>query len=207
MTTLGDLKQEIADDLERSDLSASIQKEILAAIRHFEEERFYFSESRAETFNTVADEPDYDSEDLSSLPDFTKINGIYATVNSTARMLTPLTSKAMELERGDRTGAPTHYSLINDVLTLYPTPDDAYQIRILGFTRLAALSGDDATNAWMTEAYDLIRARAAAKVCAFKIRDLEAASTYQLLEDRELMRLRAQTERKRVSGDILGSGL
>ncbi|MCT4654241.1 MAG: hypothetical protein N4A65_00365 [Cohaesibacter sp.] len=44
MTTLDDLKQEIADDLERPDLIEAIGDEVDAAIKHFRVETFHFTE-------------------------------------------------------------------------------------------------------------------------------------------------------------------
>lgn len=208
MTTLAELRQEIADDLARSDLTTSIDKEIKAAISFFEEERFYFSETRSSTFNTVADEVDYDTTDFPDLPKFSKIESLWEGTGTTKRQIARLSSKEMEDKRETRSGRPAEFCLLNGVLTLYPTPDKVYTIRALGYKKLDVLSADGDTNAWLTEAYDLIRARAASKVCAFKINDLNAAQNYQVLEERELVQLRQKTEARNLSDMMLqGSGL
>lgn len=208
MTTLAELRQEIADDLARSDLTTSIDKEIKAAISFFEEERFYFSETRSSTFNTVADEVDYDATDFPDLPKFSKIESLWEGTGTTKRQIARLSSMEMEDKRETRSGRPAEFCLLNGVLTLYPTPDKVYTIRALGYKKLDVLSADGDTNAWLTEAYDLIRARAASKVCAFKINDLNAAQNYQVLEERELVQLRQKTEARNLSDMMLqGSGL
>jgi hypothetical protein len=208
MTTLAELRQEIADDLARSDLTTSIDKEIKAAISFFEEERFYFSETRSSTFNTVIDEVDYDVTDFPDLPKFAKIESLWEGAGTAKRQITRLSSMEMEDKRETRSGRPAEFCLLNGVLTLYPTPDKVYTIRALGYKKLDVLSADGDTNVWLTEAYDLIRARAASKVCAFKINDLNAAQNYQVLEDRELVQLRQKTEARNLSNMMLqGSGL
>jgi hypothetical protein len=59
-------------------------------------------------------------------------------------------------------GEPYAFTYFGQRIRLYPMPDaTAYTIRLqLGPYRLTPLSADSDTNAWLSEAYDLVKARA-----------------------------------------------
>ncbi len=64
MTTLALLKAEIADDLDRTDLTASIASEIPRSIAYYQNTRFYFNETRACLVSTADDQRLYSDEDV-----------------------------------------------------------------------------------------------------------------------------------------------
>ncbi|WP_311274795.1 hypothetical protein [Methylobacterium sp. WCS2018Hpa-22] len=66
--TLGDLIDEIADDIERADLDRQIEIAISRAIRHYQPERFFFSE-RILTFETLAGTDVYFGGDAPDIPE------------------------------------------------------------------------------------------------------------------------------------------
>src|SRR5690606_16496709 len=80
------------------------------------------------------------------------------------------------------TGEPYAWSYYNQEIRLYPIPDGVYTIRLqLGNYRLTALASDSDTNAWLDEAYDLLKARA--KYILYKNTIKDAALAAEALND------------------------
>jgi len=67
MTTLTLLKAEIADDLDRTDLTSAIASEITRAITYYQDTRFYFNETRDCVIATAADQRLYADEDVEGI--------------------------------------------------------------------------------------------------------------------------------------------
>jgi hypothetical protein len=67
MTTLATLKAEIADDLDRTDLTTAIASEITKAITFYQDTRFYFNETRDCVIATAADQRLYADEDVEGI--------------------------------------------------------------------------------------------------------------------------------------------
>lgn len=67
MTTLATLKAEIADDLDRTDLTTAIASEINKAISFYQDTRFYFNETRDCVIATAADQRLYADEDVEGI--------------------------------------------------------------------------------------------------------------------------------------------
>jgi hypothetical protein len=204
MSTLGALKAEIADDLLRSDLSTQIASEISNAIRYFQNKRFYFNETRGETFVTVAAQAVYSSTDDTAIPDFIEIDQITVTDGTSTWELDLLTPKEWEIATALATGSrPTGYAYFNQSLMLYPTPDAAYTVRMIGHIKKTAPSTDEESgNVWMTEAYQLLRYRAAKMVSAMKMLDSGRAQLFANLEGDEFQRLKAETAARVTSNSV-----
>ena len=157
------MRNRILDELVNESLTAAqVNNAINSAIAHYQRERFYFNESRSETFATVASQEFYGTSDNANIPNLSKIDNLTITVNGNRY---PLVNK--EWDWIDRisvtttaTGQPTDYSYYNQQIRLYPIPDAVYTIRISGLIRTTALSADGDTNAWLTDGEEMIRARA-----------------------------------------------
>lgn len=67
MTTLALLKAEIADDIDRTDLTSAVAAEITKAITYYQNFRFYFNETRDCVIATVADQRLYADEDVEGI--------------------------------------------------------------------------------------------------------------------------------------------
>ena len=74
MTTLATLKSRIADDISRSDLTTQIANSITDAITYYQNRRFFFNETRSETFDTVAAQSLYRSSDDAAIPTFARLD-------------------------------------------------------------------------------------------------------------------------------------
>lgn len=205
MTTLAFLKEEIADDLERTDLDSQIASEITRAIRHYQNKRFYFNETRDETFSTVAAQKLYSSADDTAIPKFIEIDQIYVMDGDEPVELERISPKQWELETADTgdTGIPTSFTYFNRSIGLSPIPDDAYTVRIVGHIMKDAPATDgEADNVWMTEAFDLIRARVCVKIGQRKTRDGDLVNMARADEVEELSRLTGETAIRTGTGFI-----
>ena len=206
MSTFGTMKTRIANELERPDLLAGsfIDNAIQDAIKTWESTRFWFNESRALTFSTVADQRFYTSADASWIATVVEIDSLFLTVAGQNRILRKEEPDELEL-LADATaaqGEPYCYALLNGELQLYPIPTDAYTVRAIGVKRLSSLSEEGDTNAWMTDAERLIRNSAKAILCAETLFDDAAAARYAGLAGLQEITLKAETSKRRATGTL-----
>lgn len=156
--TLGDMKDRIARELGRTDLTTQIADEISSAIAHYERERFWFNEAR-ETATMTAGQANF------AVPtDMLEIDEMTVTYNGHPL---PLEQRDWHWYRdiaGDDAdagqGTPENFVYYANQFWWYPIPDDAYPVTWSGVKQLAALSGDSDSNEWMVEGEELIRTRA-----------------------------------------------
>jgi hypothetical protein len=208
MTTLALLKAEIADDLDRTDLATQITSEISRAIRYYQRTRFYFNETRDETFSTVSDQKLYSSSDDAAIPEFIEIDQIYLMDGSEPQELEEINPKEWELltASGGATGRPCAFCYFNRSLGFYPIPDQAYTIRPVGHIMKDEPADDAETgNVWMTEAFDLLRARVCAQLGQRKLRDVSLVQAHRPLEQDELWRLNSETNTRVGTGFVTPS--
>ena len=76
------MKTRIADEIARDDLTTQIGYAINDAISAYNNERFYFNETRDLTFYTVASQELYTSSDLADMPNILKIDWIKLYINN-----------------------------------------------------------------------------------------------------------------------------
>lgn len=204
MALLSALKAEIADDIARSDLSSQIGNAILASIEEYEGERFWFNETRAYTFATVAATSDYTLTPSATIADFIKVDWVQILVGG----------RPINLDRGDPTvidwriaaqansGQPYEYAFYDQKFRLWPVPNAIYTVRVAGHYKLVTLTADSQTNAWTTEAYELIRAAAKVRLYALVIKNAEQAAVEDQAKQRALAVLRSKTTDKIGTGII-----
>lgn len=203
MTTLGTMKSRIASETDRDDLldSGAIEAEILSAIRFYRGYRFWFNEKRSTvTFNTVVGQTDYTSTENSHIPNLIRIDYVTCAQNSgdlqDVRWAHP---RDMEMLLGNAplaSARPYRYAYYEGVLRLYPKPDQIYPIRIAGVIRVNAPASDtEADNPWMTEAEELIRARAKRNLYLNSMLGTENSQVQAMksYEDEALDRLQRET--------------
>jgi len=86
------------------------------------------------------------------------------------------------------TGLPLKYSLTNDTIVLYPTPDDAYSIRM----RYAGAQPDLSTNIendWLKYATDLMIAEVGYAIASTKMQNDKLASAFAVDKEKAWQRL------------------
>jgi len=208
MSTLADLKAEIADDLDRTDLTDQIEREITRAIIYYQGIRFYFNETRDVTFPTVAAQKLYTVADAAEIPNFYEIDQICVENGDEKTDLDPIFPREWELLTGDSGGSskPISWAYFDRSIGLYPIPDAAYTVRLIGHIKKAAPEDDtEEDNVWMVEAFDLIRARVCATLALKKLRDSTLFQAHSAAEGVELQRLLAETAGRVGTGYVIPS--
>lgn len=205
MSTLAIMKARVADELARSDLTSQIAYAITDAIERYQQDRFWFNESRDVTFPTVASQEYYTSSDNANIPNLYAIDYVVTTVGSNVHELKQLDPGEIELlsDNGTQTGEPYAYAYFQKKIRLYPVPNAVYTIRVAGHVKVAAPASDsEADNVWMTDAERLIRSRAKYELAVHVLKDAEmaVAMTGAVTEAYDL--LKGRTNRQVGTGEV-----
>ena len=145
LTTYDELKDSIADFLNRDDLTSVIPDFITLAeadmnrgLRHWRQEK----RSTAEL-----------DTQYSAIPaDFMEAIRFYITSNDTSPL--ELISQSEMVDRryrsGDTSGKPAYYAVTAGEIEVYPTPDGTYDAELYYYSRIPALSASNTSN-WVLE--------------------------------------------------------
>ena len=192
----------IANEIRRSDLSSEIAQEVQDAIKFYEAERFWFSESRTNTFSTVAAQEFYSSADLSIMPNIIKIDEAVITISGNRYPLNKRDWDYMEhvAMNPSTYGQPQDFCYYGEQIRLYPIPDNVYSVRLSGVFQLATLSASADTNAWMVEGEMLIRNTAKRNLHKNRTHLSDMADEAEIQEGVALANLRAKNTLKLSSG-------
>lgn len=209
-TTFGGIKAAIADDIDDTtdEYAAQIETAVLGAIRYCERFTFYFNEARPQdkTFSTVSGQQWYSSSDLADIATLVRIQRAYfVDTGGQITDLIQLPPEEMEVlsDNTAATGQPYGYTYFARQIRLYPIPNAVYTIRLqLGPYRLTALSAGTNTNVWLTEAFDMIKARAKYLVYKDTIKDpgLAAEALNDFIDQKA--ELKAETSSRNGTGRI-----
>ena len=201
--TLGQMKADIAAEIARPDLTSTIAAAIATAIEFYQPERFWFSETRDITFNTVAGQEFYTGADNAAIPTLEAFDYVILYIGSIPWPIARRTDVEIEVlnQNGLMRGQPWNWSYFNEQLRLGPVPDTTYQLRIAAHQNIAP-PPDDTTpgNPWMTNAELLIRSRAKYQLFLHNIRNLEMAQAMGAAVTEALEALKGRTNR------LLGRG-
>lgn len=204
MATLGVMKTRIADELARTDLTSQIALAIASAVAFYETRRFWFLETEA-TFNTVSGTDAYTSATATFLTTLIDDDSMTATVSGDKNPMIKLPFSVMQERRlnDDPAGAPTHFSFYRQRLYLYPVPDAVYAVIVFYVGAIGVPGADGSSNAWTTEAEELIRLHAKVDLMENVIRDYPEADRMRLREADVLSRLTALSNRRTASGFVV----
>lgn len=184
---IGGLVDAISNDIDDTtgEYSSEIVTALNAAVRFCERDTYYFNEARDVTFATVEDQEWYD-DDSADITTLVRIQEAYCELSGQRRTLIRATPEEIEAyaDSSASSGEPRLYTYFGRRIRLYPIPDSAsYTIRLqVGPYRLDFDATDeDSESAWVTEAYDMIKARA--KYILFKDTLLDPARAAEALND------------------------
>lgn len=152
MATYRELQDKInLDYLNRTDIIPETKRAIASAIRAYEAQRFWFNETQTATTTTA-------SQAYLSLPsDYLALDRLELYLSGGWEPLSPTTfTEVRDMNIVSTTGQPTHYAYHGDRLELAVIPDSAYPVNVYYLRSLPSLSADSDTNAWTTEAFNLI---------------------------------------------------
>lgn len=223
---LGD-NQQLLEPLADSVLALSpIKNAILQAIAKWERESFYFTEvvqitngsawqtsSGQEVYSDSSSPEAWSSPLLSAIAEIKKM---WILISGNRYEITPRTYQYIvdESVNPDVTGQPVDYAYAAQKVRLYPIPNDTYPIGFLGIKRPGTLVNDTDSNAWTTDAYDLIRSEAKMQLARDVLNDTDAYQSAMraiygdpsLPSDRGfLYALKAEGTRRRAKGKIIPS--
>jgi len=180
MATYGQMQTRIADELSRSDLTTHIQYAIKDAIKAYEAQKFFFNELYRQTATVST------GESSISLPtNVAKIDKMQIRRNTsnddwlTHRDLDTI----LQLQSPLIQSQPTEFAIYNDRILFDCESDQVYPLYITGVQKFTELSASGDTNAWTTQAEELIRLRAKAIVYADVIMD-QALATWNHQRER-----------------------
>lgn len=194
MSDYGTIKARIADEIARADLSTQIAREVKSAIKHYERQRFYFNESTF-TFAFQDGRDTYSAGDHSMIARLAIIDEIRLIEDTQTRfVMSPRTydelrriSTSINIE-----GTPTDFAYRGQHLLCYPQSDASYAAIVSAVVRFDELSADADTNAWVTDAEELIRQRAKRMLYTNVIRDYEEAAALEQIEAAALRALKSE---------------
>jgi hypothetical protein len=197
MSDYGTMISRCLSDMNRTDLTATVQSEIISAIDHYERSDWYFLETQTDITSTA-------STEYYNLPaDFVKLDSLVITVNGNTYPLNRRTYGYLEdifVRSTTYTGQPTDYAIYQEQIRLYPVPVAAYVMTLSYVQTLAGLTTSTDSNAWTTTGEELIRSRVCSQVAARKLHDLDKAQTYRALEADALSDLRGLNMRRLMTG-------
>jgi hypothetical protein len=194
--TYGDVQARIADELNRSDLGPQIQKAVIRSIKHFERMPFWFNETST-TLSSVA------AQSYVAVPsDFLAIQYFEVTYSGHNTKMIPQTLEYIRRYNASNfNNIPLNYCYQQDRFELAPIPNAVYSMPLRYVKRLTELSATTDSNAWLTEAEDVIVYHSMKTLYATVIRSGNDAAIMQGLEGEavrslnrgELIRLRGTT--------------
>lgn len=194
MATLGEIKARVARELDRDDLTTVIADAINRAIEFYADQRFKWTEDTA-TVTTTAD------VETVALPDGLRYEdhyGVFIEVGGFKYPLYKIPRVDMQYWQStqDLVGQPVEYAIESGELRLFPTPNQAYTITILGVYNVAAPASDSASNAWTTQGEDLIVARARYTIARDVTYDPDMVASAQAAMTEALRRLKGEASRQ-----------
>jgi hypothetical protein len=204
MPTLADLKASIARDLDADDgyYDADVNEAVSEAIRHYAKEIFYFNELDGLTISTVAGQEWYGAGDDAALPFITNIDALWMIDSGLRAGLCRKFNQDIEGGASNLQGRPYAYAHVNKRVRLYPVPDGVYTFKINGLRTYPEPEDDNGDSPWADDAYDLIRARALARLGRGVLRDRDRAVDAAVDESEALDALRSRTTAMRAKGYI-----
>jgi len=167
----GDMVSRIGSELQRSDIDDQIKRGICTAIAHWGRRRFYFNEGRGvwETTSGTRDYAEGASTGSGTVPTVKLTDTLKVTVSGSDYTLNERGWNYIEdvTTRSGLTGIPLDFAYYRNSYWFYPVPSASMTIThayVKELTEVSFSSTANASNAWMTDAEELIRQRAKAIV-------------------------------------------
>jgi len=200
MAKMQSLKNQIASDLHRSDLTTQIGLAVTSAINHYGRERFWFLEGRAESTCTSS------STFFAAPTDMVEVDSVLITLSGEKVPLVKMSYTEMdELDSGKTFGDPSYWSYYQDNLRFYPVLN-ANRLITISYHKKMEEPSASSSNAWTNTAFDLIRFRSEWDIYNHHLRNPEMASTTKSGEMEEYNSLIMESNKKISTGKLRKSG-
>jgi len=171
--SFGTMRDRIAFDLNRADLTSSIALHIKSAIKHYESKSYFYNEQHSTATVT--------SQEYVSLPTgYKSFRAIRCSIGGNDDYkLDPKNHDWFEkVSRSGVVGNPIYYNVTDSQLRLYPRPDQTATLTMSFNQELSAVSASGDTNAWFNQGEILIRTKATAYTLRFTMHDNERAIVF-----------------------------
>ena len=195
MSTLGIMKARIAEEIYRDDLTSAIAREIASAVRYYQSKTAYFQERDSFEFQTVAGQDRYSYTDAAEIANLISIDYVHLLQAGSVLDLKYDSPANLDLIAFTPSqGVPSNWTYASQTLRLYPVPNDAYTVRIMGLIPAGMPQADETpNNPWMQDAEELIRSRAKRNLYLHSLGDQGMAAAMKAAEDEALASLAAET--------------
>jgi hypothetical protein len=206
MATRQDIENEIADDLDRSDLSSQITNAVNAAIRAYRFERLTFNESYRVTATLSISLATLALSDVT--PRFRRIDRIRLQRAAGDYLDLYKRDYGWIMARQDvpTVAQPVEYCVYNNTIHFDSVADDSYTLLMDGIADTGTGSSGTFTAqssaAWFNEGRQLVRHRAKREIYAHVLKDIELASVAKGAEDDALRILKAEQSEQNGTGYI-----
>lgn len=191
MGTLLELKNRIARETLRSDLTTDIASAIGDAVAEYKGRRFAFNQAQS-TFSTTAGTEYYGSGTIPT--GIAQIDSIRITAGGRT---TPIDPQPFALLEGissvsSAQGRPRMWAWYAEQIRFYPVPDDAYTITVSFLQQIDQPAADGDSNCWTTEAEELIRQAAKKRLYFDLLKNPQAGAIAEQAEARQFRRLKRE---------------
>lgn len=178
-TTYAELKTEVADFLNKSNLTSTIPTFIALAEAQIGR-KLRTRDMEALATGTVSSNPIDLSSDLTR---FSKLKAVKITVGGGDQILNYISPDLYFARYSDTaTGVPEYYTLIGSSLYFDPAPDKSYDYAIVYYQGLQALSDSNTTNWLLTSHPDLYLTASLYQASIYLKKSEEAAGFKSLME-------------------------
>lgn len=207
MTILSDLMADIADDCDDTtgEYGPAILKAVQGAQRDCERSTYYFNETRDETFVTVVGQDWYGAAANANIPTLVRIQYAFCEDSGQRSILRREVPEVLEIltDTSGSNGEPYCWTYFNQQIRLYSIPNAVYTIRLqLGPYRLIPLVNATDNNAWLDEAYDLLKERAKYRLYMNTLKDAGLASAALNAFNEQDAMLVGETTSRHATGQI-----
>ena len=215
MTTFLDVRDRVADQLSRSDLSAQIDREIQLAITRYNRRVTWLHEVRAVTLTSVAAQAWYSSVDVSTGAGPQDVTGRTAVdvsdIQSVRYMRTADYDDLKQVRYSDferffdttgSAGRTSYFTLYAGQIGLWPVPAGVETFTMSVVCKPVVPSSAADTSVWFNQAQELIENAAASAICRKFLSDGERAQAFKVFEDAAWDELLAESNKKAATGRI-----
>ena len=215
MTTFLDVRDRVADQLARSDLSTQIDREIQLAITRYNRRVTWLHEVRAVTLTSVAAQAWYSSVDVSTGAGPQDVAGRTAVdvsdIQSVRYMRTADYDDLKQVHYSDferffdttgSGGRTAYFTLYAGQIGIWPVPAgvETFTLSVVCKPVIPASATD--TSVWFDQAQELIENAAASAICRKFLSDGERAQAFKVFEDAAWDELLAESNQKAATGRI-----
>jgi hypothetical protein len=197
ITSYSTLKDNVADWLNRTDLTAQIPVFIQLAEAELNR-RLRVKDSVTRSDATV------DTQYTTLPSDFAETKSVYLKTSPVSRLeyITIEQMEALKTQGYSATGQPRYYTVIGGTFETLPAPDQSYTAELVYYAKLAALSDTNTTNWLLTKNPDIYLFGSLLQSAPY-LRDDDRIPVWNSVYERGLAQLEQASDRAEFSGGVL----